>query len=155
MSEHFEIRALNVREVDHIMPVMTCAFDSDFNEAWSRDQVIGALIMPGTRLISVDHENISHGFALTRTVLDECELLLIGVSPEMRGQGLGRQLIKYVMIEARVAGVRKLFLEVRITNSALAFYKQLHFTVIGERPNYYVSKCGERLNALTMGVDMG
>lgn len=148
------IHTSGLADVGQIMPIMVAAFDPAFREAWSQAQVESALLIPETKLFVATRDQCPVGFALVRSLFEECELLLIAVLPAMRGQAIGSALIQYTLSAAKVSKVLKLFLEVRITNSAISFYHSHGFKVIGERPNYYHSKCGEPLNALTMSVDL-
>ena len=54
--------------------------------------------------------------------LDEWYLL-----PEVRGRGLGRQVLGLVEAAARELGVRRLFLEVEHANPAIALYRRVGF----------------------------
>ena len=154
MTETCAIHTAGLADVGQIMPVMATAFDPMFREAWTQSQVESALLIPGTKLFVATRNDCPVGFALVRSLFEECELLLIAVLPAMREQRIGSALIQYTLAVAKVSSVLKLFLEVRITNGAISFYHRHGFKVIGERPNYYRNKCGEPLNALTMTVDI-
>ncbi len=132
-----DVRAGGAADVAAIMNVMTCAFDPRFGEAWSADQVRGALSMPGCSLLMVEHYSQVSGFALVRSVLDEAELLLIAVRPESHRLGTGKRLLQLVIDRAREGGVKRLHVEVREDNPALRFYINSGFSKVGERPNYY------------------
>ena len=56
------------------MEVMTRAFDPLFGEAWTLPQLSGVMTMPGTWLTVAHVDAAPLGFALVRSVLDECEL---------------------------------------------------------------------------------
>ncbi len=143
-----------IAKVADIMQVMSVAFDPDHREAWTQDQVEAAMLIPGTHIIGATLDQILAGFTLSRTLLGECELLLIGVIPQARSKALGAMLLEATIANAKKLGAEKLFLEVRITNPAISFYNRHGFKIIGERRHYYVSKRGEPLNALTMSVDI-
>jgi [ribosomal protein S18]-alanine N-acetyltransferase len=67
------------------------------------------------------------------------DLANLAVSPERRGLGLGRQLLRAARVEARVRGVRVLFLEVRESNGAARrLYAGEGFVEVGRRSRYYV-----------------
>ena len=58
----------------------------------------------------------------------------VGVSPELRGHGIGRALLDDQIRAARAAGLRRAVLDVAVTNPrAQALYERLGFRVTGER----------------------
>jgi ribosomal-protein-alanine N-acetyltransferase len=144
-------------DVDRIMGVMERAFVPEYGEAWNRRQVADSLILAGTRycligadgLFRIGPDQPAAGFALTRALFDEEELLLFAVLPELRGRGLGAALLGEVIAQARSRGVRRLFLEMRKNNPAGKLYTGFGFRTIGVRPGYYRTASGERLDALS------
>lgn len=130
--------------------IMERAFDPRFGEAWSRIQLGGALATPGTWAERADSDGSAVGFALIRRVLDEAELLLVGVAPEARGRGLGRRLVEAAAIGAALRGARTLFLEVRDGNPAARLYSSAGFTEVGRRKHYYSGNNGAKFDAVTM-----
>lgn len=148
--------------IDRIMAVMETAFDPAYGEAWNRRQITDALAMPSTSAIVVsadgkvigadnDTDDRAAGFVLTRHAADEEELLLIGVLPKCRRNGLGQLLINRLFETARTRGVTRIFLEMRRGNPAIHLYKKLGFEPIGQRPNYYRLSDGSRIDAITFG----
>lgn len=147
-------------DVDRIMAVMEAAFDPAFGEAWTRRQVADALVVPGTHylLIAADHSEPPEGapaagFALTRGAVDEEELLLIAVLPELRGRGIGATLLNRVIAAARGRGATRLFLEMREGNSAESLYRRHGFTPVGRRRNYYRRGNDGALDAITFRLE--
>ena len=68
----------------------------------------------------------------------EAELLRIAVSPEARGQGLGRKLLEACQQDLAEAGMTRLFLEVRASNApAIGLYWACGWKPVGRRPGYY------------------
>lgn len=68
----------------------------------------------------------------------EAELLRIAVSPEARGQGLGRALLEACQRDLAREGLAHLFLEVRPTNTpAIRLYESCGWKPCGHRPRYY------------------
>jgi ribosomal protein S18 acetylase RimI-like enzyme len=58
----------------------------------------------------------------------------VGVSPELRGNGIGGALLDDQIRAARAAGLRRAVLDVAVTNPrAQALYERLGFRVTGER----------------------
>jgi len=78
------------------------------------------------------------GFFLARAILENLELLKIGVYPEYQKQGIGARLLHAAIGEGLKRGCLRCFLEVRKSNrSAITFYDDHQFTIAGERRNYY------------------
>ena len=68
----------------------------------------------------------------------EAELLRIAVSPEARGQGLGRKLLEACQQDLAEAGMTRMFLEVRASNApAIGLYWACGWKPVGRRPGYY------------------
>lgn len=85
---------------------------------WHADRIIGQLEM---RLI--EHEpHLSY-------------VSLIYVTPEFRGQGLGRMLHEHAAAVSRGREKRAMRLSVSMANNAIMFYRRLGWTVVGTRPH--------------------
>jgi ribosomal-protein-alanine N-acetyltransferase len=145
-----------IDDLDRIMAVMQAAFDPAFGEAWNRRQVSDALVLPGTYYILAGTDgdepaagDRAVGFALSRGVLDEEELLLIAVDPAFRGRGVGATLLQRYIESAQARGKGRLFLEMREGNPADSLYRRAGFEPIGRRRNYYRSAAKGPLDAIT------
>jgi len=145
--------------LDGIMAVMEAAFDPAFGEAWTRRQVSDALTMRGTHclLAGADGEEPSPsdavaGFALSRGLLDEEELLLLAVSPDYRQRGVGRRLLERFIAAAHARGATRLFLEMRDGNPAESLYRTAGFVNVGRRPHYYRRGQGAPMDAITFAL---
>lgn len=143
-------------DVDRIMTVMHCAFDPEFGEAWTRRQVEDALLLGNCHylLVGIDGNTLRDGeevaaFALSRTGYEEEELLLLAVSPQFRRKGIGKALLAHFADEAKARGAKRLLLEMRKGNPAEVLYRGHGFAPIGERPKYYRSLSGGRIDAIT------
>ena len=145
-----DLREGDVRDLDRIDRLMTDAFDPRWGEAWTRNQVIGILAVPGVWLTIAELGGRSAGFALTRGVLDEAELLLLAVIPEMRRRGVGAALLRSVVSDCALRGIESLHLEVRDGNDAIKLYRNSGFTKVGERRDYYRGPNGQSYSALTL-----
>ncbi|MEJ7935177.1 GNAT family N-acetyltransferase [Sphingobium sp. AN558] len=136
------------------MQVMTRAFDPLFGEAWTLGQLGGVMLMPGTWLTVARIDAAILGFALVRSVLDECELLLLAVDPLWRGRGIGRQLLDHSLAVARRRGITSMNLEVRASNGAVKLYEDAGFEYVHRRPGYYRGNDGQLHDALSFRLDM-
>jgi len=81
-------------------------------------------------------------------------LLLIAVHPAHRGRGLGRKLLGHLARDAKERGADHLFLEMRSNNPAEKLYREFGFTPIGSRADYYQTKGGDRIDAITFGMKL-
>jgi len=139
-------------DLDEVMVVMAAAFSPEYGEAWTRSQCAGILPMHGVALTIArcGQTGTIRGFALARTVIDEAELLLIGVVPTAQREGVGRVLLDEFVERAERAGATRLHLEVRDGNPAISLYHSLTFKIAGRRSNYYRGTDGRQYDALTL-----
>jgi ribosomal-protein-alanine N-acetyltransferase len=115
------------------------------HEAWDEVGFTTLLRQPGVH--GLIHEG--GGFLLLRSVLDEAEILTIGVLEKRRG--IGTSLLHEGLRRLRLAGVRTLYLEVATDNApALALYEKQGFVVTGRRKAYY----DDGGDALTMRLEL-
>ena len=122
---------------EHLAPCLAldqAALGGLWNEAqWSNE--LADLKRPGLGLWRAE---TLVAFACGLVVLDELQITTVAVAPELRRQGLGRQVVGSLLMEARRLGARKATLEVACDNtSALALYGQLGFSTAGIRRGYY------------------
>ncbi len=149
-----QLRTGDARDVVAVDALMGGAFDPRFGEAWTRSLCLGVLAMPGVQLLRAYHDAVPAGFALTRTIMDEAELLLLAVDPAERRRGIGGALLRAVIADARAVGVAKLHLEVRAGNDAVALYAAAGFAQIGERRGYYRGLGGAAHDAHTYALTL-
>lgn len=105
---------------------------------WSSAELfrIGELSGVGA-FVSSDGGDI-FGIVIGRKVLDEAEVLNLAVRDGNRGKGEGRKLLGRLLQDYEVAGVKRVFLEVRESNTgAIGFYLHQGFVHIGTRKDYY------------------
>ncbi len=95
------------------------------------------------------------GFALSRTVLDEAEVLTIVVARHVQGRGCGRALLAAHLAHLAARRVKLVFLEVEEGNNpAIHLYRLFGFTDSGRREGYYLKADGRRVSALVMRLAM-
>lgn len=143
-----EIIRGGAEDLPAIMPVMISAFGTQYGEAWTESQCLGVVSLPGSQLM-IARRDSAVGFALTRTILDECELMLLAVNTDLQRVGIGRDLLDAIIDQARAAKVLSIFLEVRSGNPATMLYLSAGFVEIGRRRGYYRGLLGETFDALT------
>jgi ribosomal-protein-alanine N-acetyltransferase len=131
------------------------SFRAPWDQAWQADSFAEILAMPGASglLLSAGDEPL--GFVITRTVLDEMEIILLTIRPDHRQAGLGLHLAKVAIERAAAEGVHSVFLEHAAPNLAAArLYQRLGFVPVGRRRNYYHGAGADRVDAVTMKLDL-
>ena len=150
MRQDVQLAAGNSRDLDSVIEIMDAAFDERFGEGWTRSQCAGILPMPGVKLVLARlGDGTTAGFSLFRTVGCDAELLLLGVSPQYRRQGIGRMLLDHFVGRALESGSSRIHLEVRDGNPAVAMYRRAGFSCVGRRRKYYRGRSGGEFDALT------
>jgi ribosomal-protein-alanine N-acetyltransferase len=143
------LRSGDARDIALVDTLMAAAFDPRFGEAWTRNQALGVMAMPGVRLTLALLDDEPAGFALVRSVADEAELLLLAVDPTYRRRGVATALLRGIVDDGRAGGVADLHLEVRAGNDAVRLYTAHGFAKVGERRGYYRGKTGQVYDAHT------
>jgi ribosomal-protein-alanine N-acetyltransferase len=148
-------------DLSRLMAVMSAAFEPKWGEAWTRRQIEESLLAGfcDYALVSPSGDPLAPGepaagFTLSRTIAGETELLLLAVDPQFRRRGLGKVLVETLARQSREQGSTRLFLEMRRGNPAEHLYRGLGFAPVGERPNYYRTSDGIRIDAVTFARDL-
>lgn len=117
-----------------------------FSAPWNEAAMASLLDSPGVFVRGNDQ-----GFIMIRVIVDEAEILTVGVRPSARRSGLGRQLVEQAIVEAAGRGAGQMFLEVAESNvAARGLYSSCGFEASGLRRNYYKREDGSREDALMM-----
>jgi [ribosomal protein S18]-alanine N-acetyltransferase len=149
-----EIGAGTARDAAVLDRLIEDAFDPRYGEGWTRSQCLGVLALPGVWLLIARVDGEAAGFALSRAIADEAELLLLATAAECRRQGIGAALLRAAIGEARARGVGALHLEVRAGNEAVNLYRSAGFVKVGERRGYYRGKTGQIFDAHTYRLSL-
>jgi ribosomal-protein-alanine N-acetyltransferase len=139
-----------VLDLPEVMRVMKESFDPEYGEAWTAPQCAGLISLPGVWLVLAREAGEPLGFALSRVVAGEAELLLLAVRRSAQRQGVGAKLLARFISDAASRGAEKLHLEVRNGNPAVQLYKHAGFQEVGRRFNYYRGLSGQLFDAITL-----
>ena len=114
------------------------------NKPWSADD-FRDLKQSGCEIIMSEN-----GFIVYRIVVDEAEIITIGVNPDFRRLGIASAMIGIIEKTIKNQGVKKLFLEVASNNiPGQKLYENCGFNRVGLRPKYY-----DGVDAILMSKDL-
>ena len=114
------------------------------SKPWSADD-FRELKQSGCEIIMSEN-----GFIVYRIVVDEAEIITVGVNPEKRRLGIASAMIGIIEKTIKSQGVNKIFLEVAENNiPARKLYENLGFKDVGLRPKYY-----DGIDAILMSKDI-
>lgn len=130
-----------------------------FHEPWGAASFAKTLSLPGAFALllrdSTPAGRISAGFVVVQVVVDQADLLTLGVVPGLRRRGYARRLLAGALERAAALGAKSVFLEVAEDNpAALGLYRAAGFATIGRREGYYRDTKGRKIAAVTMRRDL-
>ena len=129
------LRPMTMADLDDV-----CVIEEQcFSVPWSRESMEKELEgndQAHYLVVEIDEKVV--GYAGFWQVLDEGHIMNIAVAPEMRGQGLGEELMRAMLQQGTQLGIIYWTLEVRVSNvAAIKLYEKVGFTSAGIRPGYY------------------
>ncbi|MFZ0887559.1 MAG: ribosomal protein S18-alanine N-acetyltransferase [Candidatus Binataceae bacterium] len=114
-----------------------------FSQAWSLGAFQRELSLPFSRLAVAtiaEDGDLAAGFLCRWLVADESHILNIAVHPAMRRMGIGTELMRLAIAEAKAKHVHLLTLEVRRSNlAARSLYRKFGMEERRLRKNYYAA----------------
>lgn len=109
-----------------------------FSDAWREETVRNDLKRDGALYLIAERDKEILGYACYWYVLDEAQLVNIGVTPQARRRGIADQLVTEGLAIAKEKGMTSMYLEVRVSNlPAQALYRKYGFTVKALRKQVY------------------
>lgn len=128
------IRPASAEDIDSIYEIGTLCFA----DAWRRDTVAHDMEGSHSEYFVAEMDGKVVGYGCFWFVVDEGQLVNIGVRPEYRRQGFAEAILERGLEECRDRNMKTIFLEVRVSNSpALALYKKYNFRSLGVRKGVY------------------
>lgn len=131
----YKIRGMSGADIPRILEIERASFVTPWTE-WMFESQIDLKDIAINLVLEI--EGIIAGYAAAWVARYEIHLLSIAVAPEERKKGYGRSLLETVTEKGVKMGGRSIVLEVRESNiTAIRFYRNLDFRVIGMRSSYY------------------
>ena len=134
MREQWEIidqrgQELDSWQVESIIKANQAAFN------WTPAMTYTDLALKHSYYILGIISNQVMGFIAYHQLDDEGEIIQVYVRPEIRGQGMGTALLRYLQKKSHL---KRIYLEVRVSNHpAIALYQKHDFKIIHTRRAYY------------------
>lgn len=121
---------------------------------WTRENFVDSLNNGYICRVDETESGEIRSYAILMSVVDEAELLTIGVAAALQRKGLGSAILSEMLSVARAKHLQRVFLEVRASNIvATALYRSAGFSEIGVRRSYYRNESGSE-DAITMACDL-
>lgn len=109
-----------------------------FSPGWSADDFSAHMGLASDDIVDIVVGGEVQGFAITRTAVDQAEILTIVVAPTHQRKGLGQSLLRLAEACVRERGADVMFLDVAADNqAAIHLYKNSGYHQCGTRPRYY------------------
>jgi len=144
------MRAMTQADVDAVLAIEQAVQ----RFPWTRGNFADALDSGYLCRVDETESGEVRAYAILIPVLDEAELLNIGVAAAQQRKGLGRAMLAEMLDAARARQLHRVFLEVRPSNvAAIALYRSAGFNEIGVRRGYYQNANGSE-DAITMACDL-
>lgn len=130
---------MNLRPVTgEDLPILVKLETMCYTSPWSTEVFRSYFSFPGAFGVVADDGGAILGYALAWSAGHTVELGNLAVVPEARQQGIGRALLRAILLGVEARGGREVFLEVRASNeAAIALYRSEAFVPLGKRRGYY------------------
>jgi ribosomal-protein-alanine N-acetyltransferase len=124
-----EIRVAKRRDVLEMNRLNREALPENYPLSYWREQVAHKNSFVANR------KSVTYGYVLCDM---EGGIISFAVDKAYRGLGLGKRLLQTVITHHRNIGIRRLTLQVRVSNTpAISLYKICGFTIVGQHRGYY------------------
>ncbi len=149
-AESVEIRPMRDRDLAAVLDIEREAYTFPWSEGIFRD-----CLRAGYCCWVVEHQGLVRAYGIMQVGVGESHILNLCVRASGRGQGLGRALLKHLLVVAQEHRADTALLEVRPTNrAALGLYVAMGFNEVGVRRGYYPGRDG-REDALILATCLG
>ena len=125
------LREAHPNEIDQLIPILLQAEESESALRWGLKNLVDAVY-------HADEDGVLVGAATMQWRSDPCEIMELAVAPARHGQGIGRQIVAWLLDEARRRG--KTAMLVGTANSSIgnvAFYQKVGFRMDHLRKDYF------------------
>ncbi len=144
-----QISPMQLDDVAAVMEIELRAYEFPWSEGNMRDCLNSNYYCCVYRL-----DDRCIGYGVMSIGAGEAQILNICIDSSMRGQGLGRRLLRHLIATAGKSSADTMFLEVRASNlAAVSLYDSMGFNEMGRRRGYYPTESG-REDALMLALSL-
>jgi [ribosomal protein S18]-alanine N-acetyltransferase len=138
LFDSVRFRPMTLADVPAVVFVERSSYQFPWSEGVFRD-----CIRVGYLCRVVESSGEVAGYGIMSYGAGEAHILNVCVRQDLRGAGVGRRLMDFLLDRARAAQMHDIFLEVRPSNStAIRLYESLGFIRVGVRKAYYQANGG-------------
>lgn len=143
MISRIEEIPVRTRRMSHSdLPLVSDIERRSYDFPWSHG-VFRDCLLAGYYCTVLERGDHVVAYSILSVAAGEAHILNLCVDPSFRKLGYASQLLAEILVCARGAEVKEIFLEVRPSNvAALALYRKQGFQQIASRPAYYQSRAG-------------
>jgi ribosomal-protein-alanine N-acetyltransferase len=144
-----EFRSMVAGDIEAVMEVEKSAYEFP----WTKG-IFADCIRVGYDCVVATMEGEIVGHAVLSVAAGESHILNLTVQKTHQGQGLGKQLLRYLIDLARIRSAQSILLEARPSNyAAIRLYEASGFNEIGCRKGYYPAAQGKE-DALLFALEL-
>lgn len=112
--------------------------EKSFSTPWSEKSFGDSIENKDTLFLVACEGGVIKGYCGMYISLEEGSITNIAVTPEFRQEGIASLIINELLTMSHIRNVKKIFLEVRISNdAAIALYAKFGFERVGLRKKFY------------------
>lgn len=127
-----------IRAGKEMLPDIAAIEEVCFSHPWSPVALEGELVRSDARIFCALERDTVAAYGSMRMVLDEASIGNIACLPDFRGRGAGGQVLDALIACAKEAGMKRMLLEVRPSNTAaIVLYRSRGFVELGRRKGFY------------------
>jgi [ribosomal protein S18]-alanine N-acetyltransferase len=120
------------------IPAVMLIENSEYEFPWSEGIMTDCLSTANYYGYLVKNNQQLIGYAMISVAVSECNILNICIKKSFQNKGYGKQLLTFLVAEAKELEAQQVFLEVRVSNrAAISLYENFGFNELDIRKNYY------------------
>lgn len=128
------IRLMNENDIAEVIKIE----NEIFSLPWKKDDFLRSIKNQANIYLVVELEEAIVGYCGLWGIVDEGHINNVAVAKEHQNKGIAYKMLKKLIEEGIIQGLKYFTLEVRASNkAAIHLYEKLGFKTVGIRPNFY------------------